>query len=92
MTLEVRAAEPFEGCPVGEAFVARENKCGGILFIPSYTMACEGYPWMGGNRRGMGRRPAIPAPTNLSVVVFSNWSRQFEGKYAPNDEYDGDGD
>ena len=34
----------------------------------------------------------IPAPTNLSAFVFSNGSRQFERKYAPDDEYNGDGD
>ena len=36
-------------------------------------------------------RREIPAPTNSSAVVFSNGSRQFERKYAPDDEYNGDG-
>jgi hypothetical protein len=70
MRLEARAAEPFEGCPVGAAFEAREYKRGTVLFIPQ-TMSWEGYPGKGGNRRVMGRRPPIPAATNLQLCLVT---------------------
>ena len=38
------------------------------------------------------RAKEIPSPMNLSAIVFSNGSRQFERKSAPDDEYNGDGD
>ena len=38
------------------------------------------------------RAKEIPSPMNLSAIVFSNGSRQFERKSAPENEYNGDDD